>query len=129
MRECRRECIISITPISGRISASPVAPYAASKFALEALSEALAQEARMFNVRMVIVGPGIDSDSPIGPDAQPFIDWRASMTEEQWIDWAAADDDAWYEGIQRDFGLDARSPTTRWFGTAAPTRGRLPTAA
>jgi|SRR5215510_10827555 len=166
MRECRSGCIINITSISGRISASPFAPYAASKFALEALSEALAQEAKMFNVRVAIVEPGIidtpmargvldtvgvsiyphlrrttglfaaslqkpvppllvgqkvreilESDTwtlrhPIGPDAQPFIEWRASMTDEQWIDWGAADDDAWYEGVQRDFGLDARSQAT-----------------
>jgi hypothetical protein len=43
-----------------------------------------------------------------GPNAAPFVGWRASMTDEQWVDWNALKDDAWYEAVQRDFGLDAR---------------------
>jgi hypothetical protein len=45
---------------------------------------------------------------PIGPDAEPFLQWRASMTDEQWVDWGAADDDTWYQNVERDFGLNAR---------------------
>ncbi len=44
-----------------------------------------------------------------GPDAAPFVGWRASISDEQWIDWNALDDDSWYAAVQRDFGLDARS--------------------
>jgi len=39
MRERRSGCIINVASISGRIANSPFAPYTASKFALEALSE------------------------------------------------------------------------------------------
>ena len=28
----------------------------------------------------------------MGPDAEPFLQWRASMNDEQWVDWGAADD-------------------------------------
>lgn len=59
MRQARQGCIINITSVSGRISSAPLAPYAASKFALEALSEALAGEVKPFNVRVAIVEPGI----------------------------------------------------------------------
>ncbi len=45
---------------------------------------------------------------PIGPDAEPFIAWRASMTDEQWVDWNAASDDDWYKSVEQDFGLNAR---------------------
>ncbi len=46
---------------------------------------------------------------PVGPDAIPFLEWRASMTDEEWVDWHAVDDDAWYEALARDVGMDARS--------------------
>ena len=43
-----------------------------------------------------------------GPDAAPFVGWRQSMTDEQWVDWSAQDDDSWYAAVERDFGLKAR---------------------
>ncbi len=163
MRERRNGCIINVASIAGRIACSPFAPYTASKYALEALSEVLAQEVKAFNVRVAIVEPGIIDTSmarglgetltlsaypqkrriaglfsaslqnpvspslvgekireiiesqthtlrhPVGPDALPFLQWRGTMTDEQWIDWGAADDDTWYDSITRDFGLNARS--------------------
>jgi hypothetical protein len=38
----------------------------------------------------------------------PFVGWRQSMTDEQWIDLGAMEDDDWYDRIQADFGIDAR---------------------
>jgi NAD(P)-dependent dehydrogenase (short-subunit alcohol dehydrogenase family) len=162
MRARQSGCIINVTSVAGRIALSPLGPYTASKFALEGLSEALAQEAKMFNIRVAIVQPGIIDTAmargvrelpytslyphmrrmaglftaslhnpaspflvgekirdiiesgtwqlrhPIGPDAEPFLQWRASMTDEQWVDWGAADDATWYQSVERDFGLNAR---------------------
>lgn len=59
MRESKKGCIINVASVAGRISNSPLASYSASKFALEALSEALAQEVKPFNIRVGIVEPGI----------------------------------------------------------------------
>ncbi|MEJ7710930.1 MAG: SDR family NAD(P)-dependent oxidoreductase [Pyrinomonadaceae bacterium] len=59
MRARQSGCVINVTSVAGRISTSPLGGYAASKFALEALSEALAQEVKMFNIRVAIVQPGI----------------------------------------------------------------------
>ena len=46
---------------------------------------------------------------PSGPDAAPFLAWRASMTDEQWVDFSAQEDESWYERVQQDFGLNARA--------------------
>jgi len=45
---------------------------------------------------------------PVGPDAVPFLGWRASMTDEQWVDWNAATDEDWYNAVETSFGLNAR---------------------
>jgi len=164
MRARQSGCIINVTSVAGRISLSPLGSYSASKFALEGLSEALAQEAKMFNIRVAVVQPGIIDTAmarriaeqpqsspyphtrriaglftatlhnpaspflvgqkildiiesgtwqlrhPIGPDAEPFLQWRASMNDEQWVDWGAADNDTWYQNVESDFGLNARLP-------------------
>ncbi len=161
MRKNKKGCIINVASVAGHISNSPLGGYAASKHALEAISEALAQEVKPFNVKVAIVEPGIintqmandiavDSKSiypqskrfaglfaaslktptspafvadkilevaenknwklrhPVGPDAEPFIEWRASMSDEQWVDWNAANDEDWYKSVEQDFGLNAR---------------------
>jgi NAD(P)-dependent dehydrogenase (short-subunit alcohol dehydrogenase family) len=69
MRRCRSGCIINVTSVAGRVSTSPLGPYAASKFALEAVSEALAQEMKAFNVRVAIVEPGI-IDTPMAHEIE-----------------------------------------------------------
>lgn len=161
MRKERKGCIINVASVSGHISSSPLGAYAASKFALEAISEALAGELKPFNIRVIILEPGIintqmatditinnsslyphskrmaglflaslqnptpsklvadkileiaDSNTwklrhPVGPDAEPFIQWRRSLTDEEWVDWNAANDDDWYGAVQNTFGLNAK---------------------
>jgi NAD(P)-dependent dehydrogenase (short-subunit alcohol dehydrogenase family) len=59
MRERRSGCIANVTSITGRIGAIAQAPYVASKWALEGLSEELALEVAAFGVRVVVIEPGI----------------------------------------------------------------------
>jgi len=46
---------------------------------------------------------------PVGPDAEGFLAWRASLIDEAWVEWGALADEAWYARVASDFGLDARS--------------------
>jgi NAD(P)-dependent dehydrogenase (short-subunit alcohol dehydrogenase family) len=59
MRAQGSGAIVNITSVTGRVGAIAQAPYVASKWALEGLSEQLALEVAPFGVRVVIVEPGI----------------------------------------------------------------------
>jgi len=59
MRERKSGCIVNVTSVAGRFAMAPQAAYASSKWALEAMSEILAQEVKGFNIRVAIVEPGV----------------------------------------------------------------------
>jgi hypothetical protein len=44
-------------------------------------------------IRQIIEGESWQLRYPVGPDAAPFLAWRASMTDEAWIELNAADDE------------------------------------
>ncbi len=162
MRQRRSGCIINVSSVGGRMSCPPLTPYTATKWALEALTEGLAGETKTFNVRVLLVEPGIIDTAmarrigespdrsvyrqrarfasffeaalksphppslvaqkilevaesgtwrlrhPVGPDAVSMLHWRAGMTDEEWVDLQASDDETWYRRLERDFGLDTR---------------------
>ena len=59
MRARHSGAIVNITSIAGRIAALAQSPYVTSKWALEGLSEGLAQELAPFGIRVVIIEPGV----------------------------------------------------------------------
>jgi len=59
MRERRTGAIVNITSVAGRFASPAQAPYVASKWAFEGLSEELALELAPFGIRVVIVEPGV----------------------------------------------------------------------
>jgi hypothetical protein len=38
---------------------------------------------------------------PSGPDAVPLLEWRKQMTDEEWVDLSAGDDETFFGHLQR----------------------------
>ncbi len=76
MRERGSGCIVNVSSVAGRFSSAPQAAYAASKWALEAASEALAQEMKAFGVRVAIVEPGVIATPIFGKRPPQMPDTR-----------------------------------------------------
>jgi NAD(P)-dependent dehydrogenase (short-subunit alcohol dehydrogenase family) len=66
MRERGSGTIVNVTSVAGRIGAIAQGPYVAAKWALEGISEQLAQEVAPFGVRVAIIEPGVTKSSIFG---------------------------------------------------------------
>jgi NAD(P)-dependent dehydrogenase (short-subunit alcohol dehydrogenase family) len=161
MRQRRSGCIVNVSSVAGRLAIPPQGAYAASKWAVEAMTECLAQEMKVFGVRVALIEPGVIATPifgkapppienspyphakrmgalfasslehpvspfvvadqivaiakgeagdrlryPVGPDAQPFIDWRRSKTDEEMVAMGGFTDAEYVASVKADFGLD-----------------------
>ena len=73
MRERRSGAIVNVSSIAGRLAIAGHDHYSAVKHALEAASEALAQEVLAFGIRVAVVEPGVVV-TPIFSKARRFAD-------------------------------------------------------
>lgn len=58
MRERGEGTVVNVSSVAGRVASAVQGHYCASKWAVEGLSESLAQEVHRFGVRVVLVEPG-----------------------------------------------------------------------
>lgn len=65
--------IVNISSVSGKVTAPYLGPYSASKFAVEAISDAMRRELAQFGVKVIAIEPG--------PVATPI--WQKGMEKEE----------------------------------------------
>jgi NAD(P)-dependent dehydrogenase (short-subunit alcohol dehydrogenase family) len=73
MRQRRSGVVVNVSSIAGRLAIAGHGHYSAVKHALEAMSEALAQEVQGFGIRVAVVEPGVVI-TPIFSKAKRFAD-------------------------------------------------------
>ena len=79
--------VVNISSVQGRVGTPLEGPYAASKFALEALSETLHHELGHFGIRVVVIEPGY-----IAPGMKPADNVRGDPAYQQlWEEWSGTD--------------------------------------
>ena len=161
MRERKSGCIINMSSVSGKVYGNFHSTYNASKAAVEAFSESLAQELIPFNVRVIVIQPAFietpifnkinempsdthypnikrflslfaaalenhesankvadvindivagkrsDFRNPVGLYAEAFLNFRSSLSDEDWINSVSVSDENWTNGMEQ-MGLQVR---------------------
>jgi NAD(P)-dependent dehydrogenase (short-subunit alcohol dehydrogenase family) len=59
-------------------------------------------------IRDIIESGTLKLRHPVGPDAEAFLGWRASLNDEAWVNWGAQSDADWLKAVKTDFGMDLK---------------------
>ena len=79
MRRQRSGHIINISSVAGVVGQAAVAAYGASKFAVEGLSLAVAQEVERFGIKITVVEPGFFRTDLLNPRS---VEWSSGHIED-----------------------------------------------
>ena len=132
MRDRGSGTIVNVTSVAGRIGAIAQAPYVAAKWALEGLSEQLAQEVAPFGIRVAIVEPGITKSSIFGKntdapnDSGAYEEHYGRMLQMYAAGYIHASDAVEVGEVIRE-AIETDSPKLRWpvsWGGVGITEGR-----
>jgi NAD(P)-dependent dehydrogenase (short-subunit alcohol dehydrogenase family) len=75
--------VVNITSVGGKVAMATYGPYAGSKFALEAVSDALRREVAPLGVKVIVVEPGAVTTEMLGQVAVRGERITSGMTTEQ----------------------------------------------
>jgi NAD(P)-dependent dehydrogenase (short-subunit alcohol dehydrogenase family) len=94
--------IVNISSLAGRLSIPLMAPYSASKFGIEAVSDALRQELRPWGMHVACIEPAL-IDTPILASSQAAADEAfAAMTDEGRTNYRR-----YFDGLKNDTSMNA----------------------
>jgi short-subunit dehydrogenase len=123
MRRAGRGRIVNVSSVAGRVTMPGAGAYAASKYAIEAISDALRFEVRGFGVDVIVIEPGpirteftVSANTALAQaDAGPYAAYHAAVakadaeTDESFI---AGNPEQVAGSIER--ALNARKPRPRY---------------
>jgi NAD(P)-dependent dehydrogenase (short-subunit alcohol dehydrogenase family) len=75
--------LVNISSVGGKVAMAAYGPYAAAKFALEAVSDSLRRELASFGVGVIVIEPGAVHTEMAGRAIDAARDQLATMTAEQ----------------------------------------------
>jgi NAD(P)-dependent dehydrogenase (short-subunit alcohol dehydrogenase family) len=99
------------TPIFGKMQPPPAdSNYPHSRRTAELLRASLENPVSPYvvgeKIREIVESGTWKLRHPVGPDAEGFLAFRASVSDEQWVEWGAISDEQWVEYVRRNFHLN-----------------------
>ena len=89
--------------VTGRILRfTPGVVRAGTSLSIQALKHPVPPSIIAAVIRNIIESGTWKLRHPCGPDAEPFLAWRAAMTDEQWVDFNALDAEGFRKRVKND---------------------------
>lgn len=111
-----RGTVVNVTSVGGKLAMAGYGPYAGTKFALEAVSDALRREVAAFGVKVVVIEPGAVTTEMTG---------RLVIASERITGGMSAEQHGRYDALMQAVIAQARTLTREGAGRPAEEVGRV----